>query len=238
MLTNIRIKAYNKIKNGEFGWGNFHPHTHERGTHMATLIKIDRNGSKHYEGMVECDRCGGTGTYVWGAIINGAPQYAGVCYKCNGVGKVHGKWIERTPEYQAKLDAKREAKHAAMAAKFAEAREAERVAREQEEARERARKAISKYVGKVGEKIEFNGMFVKTACFDAPAYMRHGMERIYIHTFKDTDGNVIIWKTKTGISEYELAYGSPVIVRGTVKAHSEYLEEKQTAVIRVKITKP
>ena len=49
---------------------------------MAKLIKIDRNGSKHYEGMVTCDRCGGRGYYAI-AMCNGQPVLspldAGVC---------------------------------------------------------------------------------------------------------------------------------------------------------------
>lgn len=79
----------------------------------AKLIKIDRNGSKHFEGMITCDRCGGSGVYIW-MVCNGVPVPTivdnGVCHKCFGAGKVKGKWIERTPEYQAKLDAKREAR--------------------------------------------------------------------------------------------------------------------------------
>lgn len=79
---------------------------------MANLLKIDKNGSKHYEGYVACDRCGGDGMYKWGAMRMSdsgevIPQFAGRCYKCEGSGRVLKKWIERTPEYQAKLDAKR-----------------------------------------------------------------------------------------------------------------------------------
>ena len=116
---------------------------------MAKLIKIDRNGSKHYEGYVSCDKCGGDGVYKWGAfrMENGVavPQYAGICWKCDGNGKLLKKWIERTPEYQAKLDAKREAKHAKEYEEKREAIEAEqkRIAEEtaQREAAEAARKS-------------------------------------------------------------------------------------------------
>lgn len=80
---------------------------------MKRLIKIDRNGSKHYEGHVECPKCGGSGMIVH-HIENGVPSYnwtdGGVCWKCGGEGKIISKWIERTPEYQAKLDAKRKAR--------------------------------------------------------------------------------------------------------------------------------
>lgn len=86
---------------------------------MMKLIKIDRNGSKYYEGMIDCPKCGGSGLIVH-HMENGQPSYqwtdGGVCWKCSGSGKVLGKWIERTPEYEAKLAAKRLAKQEAKLA--------------------------------------------------------------------------------------------------------------------------
>ena len=77
---------------------------------MANLIKIDRNGTKYYEGNVPCSRCGGEGLYFIG-VCNGKPVPSpvdnGICFKCGGSGVEHSKWKEYTPEYQAKLDAKR-----------------------------------------------------------------------------------------------------------------------------------
>lgn len=73
------------------------------------LVKVDRNHSRHYEGRVECPKCGGVGLIVH-HVENGVPSWnwtdGGVCWKCLGSGKVHGKVIIRTTEYQAKLDAK------------------------------------------------------------------------------------------------------------------------------------
>ena len=63
------------------------------------LIRIDRNGTKYFEGPVKCDRCGGTGIYS---------HYHGVCWKCNGAGKVLGKWTEHTIEYENKLSCQRQ----------------------------------------------------------------------------------------------------------------------------------
>ena len=59
---------------------------------MATLVRVDRNGTKYFAGMVTCDRCGGAGgADAW--------AYTGwTCYKCGGEGKVPGSWVERTPE--------------------------------------------------------------------------------------------------------------------------------------------
>ena len=64
---------------------------------MKKLIKIDKNGSKHFI-EDECPRCHGTGRY----------GTYGVCFKCNGSGKFEHAIIERTPEYEQKLADKRQ----------------------------------------------------------------------------------------------------------------------------------
>lgn len=203
----------------------------------ATLIKIDRNGSKHYEGAVVCDRCGGDGLYKWGAVINGRPQYVGTCFKCEGAGKVIDRWIERTPEYQAKLDAKRrakwEAEDAQRAAERAEREAREKAERDAEEARIRAQKAISQHVGQIGSRVEFMGEYVRTGSWEQKAFSGYGTTTMYIHTFKDDAGNVLTWKTQNGVN---FDPGEPVVVRGTVKSHTEYRDEKQTELTRCKVT--
>ena len=206
----------------------------------AKLIKIDRNGSKHYEGAIVCDRCNGRGWFAIGSC-NGqlVPSHVddAVCYKCHGEGKVFGKWIERTPEYQAKLDARRKAKWEESVAKM-EAEQAEREAKEQaereaEEARIKAQKAISQHVGKIGAKVDFKGTYIRSGSWDQKSFCGYGMTTMYIHTFKDVDGNVFTWKTQNGIC---LNYGEAVHVKGTIKNHSEYKDEKQTELQRCKVT--
>lgn len=201
---------------------------------MATLVKIDKNGSKHFEGMIACDRCGGQGgSDAW--------QYTGyTCYKCGGTGKVFAKWIERTPEYEAKLAERRAAKIRARAAQEAEkqaelerAREAQRIEREREEARAKALKAVSQYVGVIGEKIEVEACFEKTAWYDTRIGWKE--QRMYVHTFKTVEGNKLVWKTSSGLGRLDLQYGEPVRIKATVKDHSEYQEEKQTSLLRAKI---
>ena len=209
----------------------------------AKLIKIDRNGSKHYEGEVVCDRCGGKGYYAIGVHNNQpvlSPHDGGVCWKCCGAGKVIDTWIERTPEYQAKLDAKRRAKWAEIDAaaererEEREAREAaERAAREAEEARIKAEKAISQHVGEVGAKVAFKGTYVRTGAWEQKAYAGYGMTTMYCHTFKDADGNAFTWKTQRS---FAFENGASVEVKGTIKAHSEYKDEKQTELTRCKVT--
>jgi len=204
---------------------------------MATLIKIDKNGSKHFEEFVPCDKCQGRGEYWWGAMEmlgNGQvkPQYAGVCYKCNGTGQIVRKWIERTPEYQAKLDARREAKQAKAEAEYQKRLAEEKALREKEEARIKAQKAISQYVGKIGERLTLKCSFVNSAHFETRSYSGFGTETVYIHKFKDADGNVFIWKTGSLVG---FEYGNNIDVTGTVKSHSEYMDEKQTVLTRCKI---
>lgn len=66
-----------------------------------TLIKTDKNGTKHYR-VDECPKCGGTGRLGHYFHID-----QGICYKCGGSGKAPYTVKEYTPEYQAELDEKR-----------------------------------------------------------------------------------------------------------------------------------
>lgn len=205
----------------------------------AKLIKVDRNGSKHFEGMITCDRCGGSGIYAY-CVCNGVivPTIVdnGVCHKCGGAGKVKGKWIERTPEYQAKLDAKRQAKweaeQARINAEWEAQQAAEKAEQERKEAELKAMREISKHVGKVGERLSIKGTYQKTGSWDQKSFAGYGTVTMYIHTFKDADGNVFTWKTQSAIG---LEYGQCVDLTGTVKDHTEYKGERQTALSRCKV---
>lgn len=214
---------------------------------MAELIRIDRNGTKYYKGMVECDRCNGLGLYATG-VCNGrlviTPVDNGICHKCGGARKVMRTWKEYTPEYEAKLEAKRAAKRAEQDRIWAEEeekREAERKAREAEEEaarkaeeeRIKAEKAISQYVGTEGERIDMQATYIGSASFDVPSFSGFGMDTMYIHMFKDGNGNKLVWKTGKGIG---LERETQVSLRGTIKAHSEYKDEKQTVLTRCKIS--
>lgn len=209
----------------------------------AKLIKIDRNGSKHYEGYVPCDRCGGAG---------GAEQwkYTGwSCYKCGGTGKIWSKWIERTPEYQAKLDAKREAKREAHRAEEEakraewERKEAERRAEdERRKAEEMARKAISQYVGNVGDKCNTEATYAGSAHFEVKSFSGYGTETMYVHNFVDDNGNRLVWKTTKALGTWldngdwlRHEEGERVILKGTIKERKEYKDEKQTVLTRCKL---
>jgi hypothetical protein len=36
--------------------------------------------------QTECDKCSGSGTYQWGACINGRMTHSGSCFRCEGKG--------------------------------------------------------------------------------------------------------------------------------------------------------
>ena len=218
---------------------------------QARLIKIDRNGSKHWEGRITCDRCQGRGIYCWGAMISdisgvARPQFAGTCFKCGGSGWVIGKWIERTPEYQAKLDAKRaekrakaeeerQAREAERAAERA-AREAERAAREAEIA---ARKARSQYVGTEGQRLTIEATVEKVIGFERKSYGGFGTESATVYKLRDREGNALVWITSgtlNTIRGHEAEEGEQVTITATVKKHSEYDGERQTELSRVKVS--
>ena len=204
---------------------------------MAILIRVDRNGTKYYEGDVPCSRCGGAGgADKW--------QFTGwTCYQCGGSGKEHGKWKEYTPEYEAKLEAKRKARHEKWEREHAEEiakaeaerkakEEAERIAREAEEQRIREQKAISQHFGAVGDKIDLDVILEKSAWFEIPSFRGFGTDTMHIYTFRDDKGNAIIWKTSKGLG---IENGQRVHIKGTIKEHSEYDDEKQTVITRCKV---
>lgn len=93
------------------------------------LIRTDRNGTKYWNVIETCPRCGGRGDYILGTL-----NY-GVCFLCGGTG-LHGyTYKEYTPEHEAKLEARRQAKAAKEAAEKAKYEEehAEEIAAKQAE---------------------------------------------------------------------------------------------------------
>ena len=68
-----------------------------------TLIKTDRNGTKHYH-VDECPKCGGTGKYKNTTLDNFR------CWKCGGTGYYPHVVKEYTEEYLAKKAEKDHAK--------------------------------------------------------------------------------------------------------------------------------
>lgn len=64
-----------------------------------SLVKTDRNGTKYYEGVQKCWKCGGARQFdCWGHVANG------VCFACNGNGVNPCKVRVMTDEHYQKLE--------------------------------------------------------------------------------------------------------------------------------------
>lgn len=96
----------------------------------------------------------------------------------------------------------------------------------------KAGKSTSEHMGEVGEKIERTVIYIHTASWENGygGYWNTGVTNL--HTFKDEQGNIFIWKTDKFI---EADYGTKMTIKGTVKEHSEYKGTKQTVLTRCKI---
>lgn len=92
--------------------------------------------------------------------------------------------------------------------------------------------ASSIHVGTVGEKIEIKAELTAVHWYDTR--INYHNITTWFYTFKDESGNVFIWKTQKCIDEMA---GDHVMIKGTIKAHSEYNDVKQTELMRCKITK-
>jgi hypothetical protein len=90
----------------------------------------------------------------------------------------------------------------------------------------------SKHVGNVGDKVEVEVTHTHTGSFES-GFGHNGYYTVttYVHTFKDADGNVFVWKTSS-VSGFE---NETFRIKGTVKAHDEYRGVKQTVLTRCKV---
>src|SRR5215831_6814876 len=46
-----------------------------------------------------CCKCKGSGTYSWGAVVNGKPAHSGTCFSCRGTGRQSSRQIRRNRTY-------------------------------------------------------------------------------------------------------------------------------------------
>lgn len=47
----------------------------------------------------KCAKCGGSGVYCWGPVVNGTPRHSGKCNSCGGTGEQTVKDIRRNQAY-------------------------------------------------------------------------------------------------------------------------------------------
>lgn len=88
----------------------------------------------------------------------------------------------------------------------------------------------SEYIGNVGERLEFEAELVNRYTFEVPGFHSWETELMHIYKFKTAEGNIIVWKTSSYLTEDVKVFK----FKGTVKEHSEYKGEKQTVINRPK----
>ena len=87
---------------------------------------------------------------------------------------------------------------------------------------------VSEFIGSVKDKITVNVNYENYFSFDTM------FGTTWIHKFRDNEGNVYIWKTNKALTEIEK--GNNVTIKGTIKEHNTYGDEKQTILTRCKIS--
>lgn len=92
----------------------------------------------------------------------------------------------------------------------------------------------SHWVGNVGDKLEMEVTLDRVTSFEVRGLFDR-METRFVYSFSDANGNVFTWITGSGkLLDYET---KTLTIKGTVKAHNEYKEVKQTALQRVAVKK-
>lgn len=99
---------------------------------------------------------------------------------------------------------------------------------------------MSNYIGAIGKKI--NATVVLDNIHEFEGFVRGSTS--YIYTMKDSDGNVIVWKTSSmlaintvngeDVDTDFIRKGDTMTITGTVKEHSEYRGTPQTVLTRCK----
>lgn len=105
------------------------------------------------------------------------------------------------------------------------------------------------YIGEVGKRMELALTLKKT--FEFSTTFGYRPQTMYIYSFEDANGNTFVWKTaatigmdkevslKNGDSRIEFDFvrnGDSIVVKATIKEHSEYKGIEQTVLSRVAVT--
>lgn len=113
--------------------------------------------------------------------------------------------------------------------------QADAVAKAIDRIEERARKrAASGYVGSVGERLELEVTVERVSSFQRPAFNAPWTtETVWVAGMRDSNGNALV-----SMGSFSAEKGETFTIRGTVKEHSVYNEEKQTKLSRVMVYVP
>lgn len=98
-----------------------------------------------------------------------------------------------------------------------------------------ARRAASDYVGQVGAKVEMAVTVERVSSYERPRFNAAWLtEMVHVTTLRDENGNALVVKSPA----FYVAEGSNISIKGTVKDHTTYRDERQTVLTRVKVSNP
>jgi len=92
--------------------------------------------------------------------------------------------------------------------------------------------AASAHLGTIGERIEIAVKVDRVSSFTRPRFAaRWQNETVWIITMRDKDGHAIVSKSPS----FHAEKGEEFTIKAAIKDHSEFNDEKQTIVNRIKI---
>jgi hypothetical protein len=111
---------------------------------------------------------------------------------------------------------------------------------EQKKQAEKEGKKQSEFIGTTGQKLEIELTFKKRIAYET-SYNGYNEMTQYIYLFEDIQGNVYKWNTAKFIEKeinnhlVPIQEGEQLKLKGTIKEHKEYKEQKQTVLTRCKV---
>lgn len=100
----------------------------------------------------------------------------------------------------------------------------------------------SRWVGKVGERAEFEVTYFGYGSYERASFSGYGTDTVYIYRFATDDGNLLVWKTTAYLDRMDkqgfvlpIEPGTRLKLRGSVKGHEEYRGVQQTTLSRCRV---
>ncbi len=92
----------------------------------------------------------------------------------------------------------------------------------------------SEWVGEAGDKVELELEVVNSFWFEFESPYHYGTSSVCVNKLRDNSGNVFIWKTGRDLKQDADEQGI-VKLKGTIKEHNSYNDEKQTVLTRCRV---
>ncbi|MCY8636650.1 hypothetical protein MOD96_02380 [Bacillus sp. S17B2] len=100
----------------------------------------------------------------------------------------------------------------------------------------RLNELISDWVGSAGDKVDMELRVVGSSYITYDNPFAYGTITLYMNKMRDSKGNVFIWQTAKNLSNQCDSEGK-VRLRGTIKEHITYQNQKQTVLTRCRVSK-